>query len=101
MQELEGVIAELTAQLQEKGEAKANEREFERNRGMCPANMASKFAELAELKDRRKGADGQGQDRQPRGGPRGGPSQPPSGLQSAPGCAKVLINGTAEGISAT
>lgn len=39
VQELEGVIAELTAQLQElKDEAKANEREFERNRGMV-ANM--------------------------------------------------------------
>ncbi len=51
---MEGVIAELTAQLQElKGEAKANEREFERNRGMV-SNMAPKYAELAELKDRVK-----------------------------------------------
>jgi len=50
--EMEGVIAELTAQLQElKGEAKANVREFDRNRGMV-ANMGPKYAELAELKDR-------------------------------------------------
>ena len=50
VQEMEGVIAELTAQLQElKGEVKANEREFERNRGMV-SNMGPKYAELAGLK---------------------------------------------------
>ena len=52
--EMEGVIAELTAQLQElKGEAKANDREFERNRGMV-ANMGPKYVELAGLRDRVK-----------------------------------------------
>ena len=49
--EMEGVIAELTTELRElKGEAKANEREFERNRGAV-ANMGGKYIELAELRE--------------------------------------------------
>jgi len=49
--EMEGVIAELTMELRElKGEAKANQREFERNRGAV-ANMGGKYIELAELRE--------------------------------------------------
>ena len=49
--EMEGVIAELTTELRElKGEAKANQREFERNRGAV-ANMGGKYIELAELRE--------------------------------------------------
>ena len=41
--EMEGVIAELTMELRElKFEAKANQREFERNRGAV-ANMGGKY----------------------------------------------------------
>jgi len=49
--DLESVIAELTTELRDlKGVAKANQREFERNRGAV-ANMGGKYIELAELRE--------------------------------------------------
>jgi chromosome segregation ATPase len=49
--DMESAIAQLTTELRDlKGVAKANQREFERNRGAV-ANMGGKYIELAELRE--------------------------------------------------